>query len=77
MVKCPACLPPDNKYCDTCLGANEVTEESAQAFLVKQQEESLILAFSMRLQEIFYEPVSVNEKISLLNELINEYKVTE
>ena len=61
MKECPACLPPDNKQCNTCNGTSKVTEETHLQFMIKKQELEAVSEFSRKIQNVFATKTGLEE----------------
>lgn len=70
MKECPACLPPDNKGCDTCNGTSEVTEEMHSQFMIKKQELQSISEFSRKIEEILHSNNSLEEMFNSIKKVL-------
>jgi predicted amidophosphoribosyltransferase len=56
-ITCPACAGPaeQRKYCSTCNGKMEVTQEVFDAFMVEKQKQEDAIAFWDKVQEYLYQ----------------------
>jgi hypothetical protein len=71
IIECPACAGPDNAFCATCNGTNNISQETLDIFNENKIIQEELSVFIMSIEDALRNSGTKEELIQSLNNIIN------
>jgi hypothetical protein len=73
IIECPACAGPDNAFCATCNGTNNISQETLDIFNENKIIQEELSVFIMSIEDALRNSGTKEELIETISTLLTQY----